>query len=126
MVGIRCVCLNSVVILSSDFLEKIQSRIEDYTEQVKNADLSDLQNTATVSSKQLANNFLAGEWLQRGESYGVIQIIAALLILRSQGSLDGLCSFLFGPLVLLTGAIICGKSKVTPHQETLTRSIHLP
>eukprot|EP00188_Purpureofilum_apyrenoidigerum_P000213 Plantae.Rhodophyta-Purpureofilum_apyrenoidigerum.ctg10853.p1 GENE.Plantae.Rhodophyta-Purpureofilum_apyrenoidigerum.ctg10853~~Plantae.Rhodophyta-Purpureofilum_apyrenoidigerum.ctg10853.p1 ORF type:complete len:245 (-),score=35.65 Plantae.Rhodophyta-Purpureofilum_apyrenoidigerum.ctg10853:94-828(-) len=95
---------------ASEFIDNVQNRFERYTEQIQNVDFSDLQYNASKSSKRLATNFMAGEWLARGETFGVLQIITALLILRGQGGFDPLFALIFGPGVLLTGAFICVKS----------------
>mmetsp|Transcript_10752 Transcript_10752/g.32906 ORF Transcript_10752/g.32906 Transcript_10752/m.32906 type:complete len:196 (+) Transcript_10752:146-733(+) len=108
---------------ATEFIDNVQTRFERYTEQIQNVDFSDLQNNASKSSKRLATNFLAGEWLQRGETFGVLQIITALFILRGQGGFDPLFALIFGPGVLLAGAFVCVKSK-SVHKTCTFPSCH--
>eukprot|EP00189_Rhodosorus_marinus_P013368 CAMPEP_0184737374 /NCGR_PEP_ID=MMETSP0315-20130426/173_1 /TAXON_ID=101924 /ORGANISM="Rhodosorus marinus, Strain UTEX LB 2760" /LENGTH=266 /DNA_ID=CAMNT_0027204541 /DNA_START=159 /DNA_END=959 /DNA_ORIENTATION=- len=97
-------------LVSADLVEKLQSKFDESLTQIKNIDVEELGETATGSSKTLLNNFLSGDWLQRGETYGFLQLGLALMLLRPQGGLDGLVTFMFGPVLLLGGAFVCVKS----------------
>lgn len=94
----------------SNFVDSAQSRIEDLQKQFSEVDSDELVENAKETSTGLIDNVLAGDWLNRGELYGGIQLVFVVLLLRSPGGLDGLVSFLCGPLILFAGAFISGKS----------------
>ncbi|KAJ8906994.1 hypothetical protein NDN08_003477 [Rhodosorus marinus] len=96
----------------SDLVERLQSKFDESLVNIKNIDVDQLGDAATDSSKTLLNNFLSGDWLQRGETYGFLQLGLALLLLRPQAGLDGLVTFMFGPILLFSGAFVCVKSVV--------------
>lgn len=58
----------------------------------------------------LVDNLLAGDWLNRGELYGLLQIVFVVFLLRGASFLDAIVSFTAGPLLLAVGAFISGKS----------------
>jgi len=61
-------------------------------------------------SQTLFGNFLAGEWLTRGEVFGAVQVVFAFALLQDSRFLDDLSSFAFGPLALFSGMAISAKS----------------
>jgi len=123
--------------VGSDLVERLQSKFDESLVQIKSIDVDQLGESATDSSKTLLNNFMSGDWLQRGETYGFLQLGLALFILRPQDGLDGLVTFMFGPVLLLGGAFVCVKSvldlgirqlsiwpKPTPESELKTDGIY--
>eukprot|EP00173_Palmaria_palmata_P001687 Plantae.Rhodophyta-Palmaria_palmata.ctg19681.p1 GENE.Plantae.Rhodophyta-Palmaria_palmata.ctg19681~~Plantae.Rhodophyta-Palmaria_palmata.ctg19681.p1 ORF type:complete len:161 (+),score=24.94 Plantae.Rhodophyta-Palmaria_palmata.ctg19681:83-565(+) len=55
-------------------------------------------------------NVVAGDWLNRGELYGVIQLLFVAVLLRSPGFVDVVIAFLVGPVTLAAGAALSGKA----------------
>lgn len=94
----------------SNFVESAQAKVDEFTEQMQDVDTSALLDDTKEATIGLIDNLLAGDWLNRGELYGAIQLVFVILLLRGPGALDGLVSFLCGPLILIAGAVISGKS----------------
>lgn len=94
----------------SDFVESSQEKIAELQENVRNIDTDQLLAQVTDLSKGLVDNLLAGDWLNRGELYGGLQILFVLFILNSPTFLDGLISLITGPLLLAAGGVVSGKA----------------
>eukprot|EP00177_Eucheuma_denticulatum_P008638 GFKZ01015717.1.p1 GENE.GFKZ01015717.1~~GFKZ01015717.1.p1 ORF type:complete len:275 (+),score=38.08 GFKZ01015717.1:142-966(+) len=94
----------------SRFVDQAQSKIDDLGQKVQNIDTDEVLDSSKAAAVGLVDNLLAGDWLNRGELYGAIQVVFVLLLLRAPGSLDALISFLCGPLILFVGAGISGKA----------------
>lgn len=94
----------------SKFVDSAQEKVDELQQQFQEIDTDVLLADAKETSTGLIDNILAGDWLNRGELYGAIQLVFVILLLRSPGALDGLVSFLCGPLILFAGAFVSGKS----------------
>lgn len=94
----------------SKFVDSAQGKVDELQQQFQDIDTDVLLADAKETSTGLIDNVLAGDWLNRGELYGAIQLVFVILLLRSPGALDGLVSFLCGPLILIAGAVMSGKS----------------
>lgn len=94
----------------SNFVDSAQARLDDLQTQVQNIDTDELLTGTKEASVGLVDNLLAGDWLNRGELYGAIQLVFVVLLLRGPGALDALVSLICGPLLLFAGAFISGKS----------------
>eukprot|EP00183_Erythrolobus_madagascarensis_P001994 CAMPEP_0185850926 /NCGR_PEP_ID=MMETSP1354-20130828/4865_1 /TAXON_ID=708628 /ORGANISM="Erythrolobus madagascarensis, Strain CCMP3276" /LENGTH=259 /DNA_ID=CAMNT_0028551655 /DNA_START=156 /DNA_END=935 /DNA_ORIENTATION=+ len=86
-----------------DWVEKARAKAEDLEKYLSDIDGEELAENASEAGKLLANNFLGGEWLQRGEVYGGAQLVLALLVLNGQPLLDGLVGFALGPVTMFAG-----------------------
>lgn len=94
----------------SNFVDSATAKIEDFQQQIQEVDTEQLVGDVKDASMGLVDNLLAGDWLNRGELYGAIQLIFVILLLRGPGLLDGLVSFVTGPALLLLGATVSGKA----------------
>lgn len=94
----------------SEFMEKTQAKVDELSERVQNIDGEEVVETAKVASMGLVDNALAGDWLNRGELYGAVQIAFVIALLRNPGLLDGAVGFVVGPLTLVTGAAVSAKA----------------
>lgn len=94
----------------SDFVDSAQSKIDEIQTQLSEVDTNALVEDVKSASVGLVDNVIAGDWLNRGELYGAVQLLFALLLLRSPGFLDALIGFLIGPLTLAAGAVISTKA----------------
>lgn len=107
-IGIPTPALNTTMF--SDFLESVQAKASDLQEQLQNLDGDELVSNASESSKGLVDNFLAGDWLNRGELYGAMQLALVFLLLRGPNLFDALIGLLTGPFLVLSGAFVSGKA----------------
>mmetsp|Transcript_5009 Transcript_5009/g.15026 ORF Transcript_5009/g.15026 Transcript_5009/m.15026 type:complete len:250 (-) Transcript_5009:76-825(-) len=87
----------------------VQGNIEKYARKIQEIDVDDLQRKAAESGAQLRENFVAGEWLTRGEFFGISQIVLALLIVSAQSGLNDLAELIFGPAALIIGSVMCAR-----------------
>ena len=94
----------------SNFVDSATEKIESMQQSLQDIDSEQLAEDTKENFKGLIDNLLAGDWLNRGELYGAIQLLFVFLLLRGPGALDGLVSFITGPVLLVTGAVISGKS----------------
>lgn len=79
-------------------------------QQIQDIDTDILVSDASEAGKGLIDNLLAGDWLNRGELYGGIQLLLVYFLIRAPGLLDGVVSLLFGPILLLVGGFASGKA----------------
>jgi len=91
----------------------VQGNIEKYARKIQEIDVDDLQRKAAESGAQLRENFVAGEWLTRGEFFGISQIVLALLIVSAQSGLNDLAELIFGPAALIIGSVMCARGGPT-------------
>lgn len=96
----------------TDFVDRTRARVETWAERAQEVDAEEVASSAKNAAMLLVDNALAGEWLDRGELYGALQIVLALMLLRSPGLLDGLFGFVVGPATLIAGALVSGKAVV--------------
>lgn len=94
----------------SNFVDSAQGKIDEFQQQLQDIDTDQVVADAKETSVGLVDNLIAGDWLNRGELYGAIQLVFVLLLLRGPGFLDGLVSFVSGPVLLSIGAVISGKA----------------
>jgi protein-S-isoprenylcysteine O-methyltransferase Ste14 len=94
----------------SDFVDSAQSKIDELQTQLSDIDSQALGEDAKAASIGLVDNLIAGDWLNRGELYGAVQILFAILLLRTPGFLDGIIGFVVGPATLFAGAGIAVKA----------------
>lgn len=94
----------------SDFVDNAQNRITEFQTQVQEIDTKALADDAKTTSARLIDNAIAGEWFDRGELYGAIQLLFVALLIRSPGVLDSVVGFFLGPVTLLAGAVLSGKA----------------
>lgn len=94
----------------SDFVETMQTKASELQDRVENIDSDKLLADAVDSSKGLMDNFLAGDWLNRGELYGALQIVLIFFLFNKPSSIDALVSLITGPLLVVAGAGISGKA----------------
>lgn len=94
----------------SNFVDNAQAKIDELKDKITNTDYDELLDNSKTTAMGLVDNALAGDWLNRGELYGAIQVVFVLLLLRGPGGLDGLVQFVFGPLLLLIGGVTSGKA----------------
>eukprot|EP00178_Gracilaria_changii_P024557 TRINITY_DN740_c0_g1_i1.p2 TRINITY_DN740_c0_g1~~TRINITY_DN740_c0_g1_i1.p2 ORF type:complete len:264 (+),score=53.27 TRINITY_DN740_c0_g1_i1:2676-3467(+) len=94
----------------SNFVDSAQQKIDDLQQSIQQIDTTKLVDDTKQASLALVDNFLAGDWLNRGELYGVIQLAFVLFLLRGGGLLDLLVNFLAGPALFIVGATISAKS----------------
>lgn len=101
----------------SDFVDMAQVRSKEL--QVKAMEVRDkvseidplaVGEDAKTAGLGLIDNVIAGDWLNRGELYGAVQLLFVVLLLRSPGFLDTFIAFLVGPVTLLAGAFVSGKA----------------
>lgn len=94
----------------SDFVDTAQAKIDDLQSQISEIDTQAVVEDVKSASIGLVDNVIAGDWLNRGELYGAVQLLFVILLLRSPGFLDSLIGFAIGPLTLVAGAVISGKA----------------
>lgn len=94
----------------SDFVDNAQAKIDEIGAQVTDIDTEALGSDVKAAGIGLVDNAIAGDWLNRGELYGGVQLLFVALLLRSPGFLDSFVGFLVGPVMLLVGAAISGKA----------------
>lgn len=94
----------------SKFVDSAQQRIDSFQQSVQEIDATELVDNTKQASLGLVDNFIAGDWLNRGELYGAIQLVFVVLLVRGGGPLDFLVSFLAGPALLFVGALVSGKA----------------
>lgn len=94
----------------SKFVDQAQDKVNELQQQIQDIDVDEFMVESKTAAAGLVDNVLAGDWLNRGELYGAIQIVFAILLVRGPGALDGLVSFLCGPVILFLGAGISGKA----------------
>lgn len=94
----------------SKFVDQAQGKVNDFQQQIQDVDVDELMVESKSAAAGLVDNVLAGDWLNRGELYGAVQIVFAILLVRGPGALDGLISFISGPIILSLGAAISGKA----------------
>lgn len=100
--------LNTTVF--SDFVDTMQNKVADLRERVQNVDSDKLVADSIDSSKGLVDNFLAGDWLNRGELYGAFQIALVLFLFKKPVSMDVIVALVTGPMMILAGAGISAKA----------------
>ena len=106
--GIKAPSFDTTVF--SDFVANVQEKTEQLTENIEQIDSTQVLESTKENALGLVDNALAGDWLNRGELYGAVQLALVVLLLRSPGVLDALVGFAVGPLTLLAGAAISAKS----------------
>ena len=94
----------------SDFVDGAQTKVDEIVKKVQDIDGEELVEDLKSNAIGLVDNLLAGDWLNRGELYGAIQLAFVLLLLRSPGILDSLVGFIVGPATLIAGAVLSGKA----------------
>lgn len=94
----------------SDFVENAQEKVDEFIGRAQDINPDELVGDVKTSGFALVDNFLAGDWLNRGELYGAVQIAFVILLLRSPGILDAVVGFIVGPVTLAAGAAISGKA----------------
>lgn len=94
----------------SDFMSNAQAKYEELSAKVQDLDPEEILEDVKTNGVGLVDNLLAGDWLNRGELYGAVQLVFVLLLLRSPGILDGLIGFVVGPATLLAGGALSGKA----------------
>ncbi len=94
----------------SDFVDGAQTKINEFVTKMQNIDGAELVEDLKTNGIGLIDNLVAGDWLNRGELYGAIQLAFVILLLRSPGILDGLVGFIVGPATLIAGATLSGKA----------------
>lgn len=94
----------------SDFVDNAQAKLDEVQAQVADIDTEALAQDVKTAGIGLVDNAIAGDWLNRGELYGAVQLLFVVLLLRSPGLLDGLVGFFVGPLTLAAGAAISAKA----------------
>lgn len=94
----------------SDFVDSAQAKLDSVQAQVTDIDTEALTGDVKAAGIGLVDNVIAGDWLNRGELYGGVQLLFVVLLLRSPGFLDSLIGFAVGPLTLAVGAMISGKA----------------
>jgi len=94
----------------SDFVSSAQTKYDEISTKVQDLDAEEIIADVKSNGIGLVDNLLAGDWLNRGELYGAVQLVFVLLLLRSPGILDGIIGFLVGPATLLAGGVLSGKA----------------
>lgn len=94
----------------SDFVDSAQAKIDGLQTQISEIDTEALTEDVKSVGTGLVDNAIAGDWLDRGELYGAVQLLFVVLLLRGPGYLDGVIGFFVGPCTLLAGAVISGKA----------------
>lgn len=94
----------------SKFVDTATEKFDELKNQYADVDTEELVDTVKDASIGLIDNLIAGDWLNRGELYGAIQLAFVILLLRGPGFLDGMVGFVTGPALLLLGAAISGKA----------------
>lgn len=94
----------------SDFVTTAQTKYDEIATKVQDLDAEEIMADVKSNGIGLIDNLLAGDWLNRGELYGAVQLVFVLLLLRSPGILDGIIGFLVGPATLLAGGVLSGKA----------------
>lgn len=101
----------------SDFVDmaqvkskELQTKATEVKEALSEIDVAVLADDAKAGGLGLVDNVIAGDWLNRGELYGAVQLLFVVLLLRSPGFLDTFIGFLVGPVTLLAGAVVSGKA----------------
>ncbi|KAA8494306.1 Cobalt-zinc-cadmium resistance protein CzcN [Porphyridium purpureum] len=101
---------------ASDSFAKYQAMLSEYMEDVtaklENVDPDAVVDDIGKASTTLFDNFMAGEWLKRGEVYGAAQLVLAFMMLTGQPLVDALASLLLGPGLFISGAVLSGKALV--------------
>ncbi|CAN8070240.1 unnamed protein product [Agarophyton chilense] len=94
----------------SKFVDSAQEKIDEVQQSIQDIDTSKLFDESKQASLSLVDNFLAGDWLNRGELYGAIQLAFVVFLLRGGGLLDLFVNFLAGPALFAVGAAISAKA----------------
>ncbi|OSX73042.1 hypothetical protein BU14_0382s0003 [Porphyra umbilicalis] len=92
----------------SDFVDDFDSKLQSVKQKVADVDVQQIQGESSASLKALADNFLAGDWLNRGELWGAVQLAFVYMMVK-ESNLDNVVSFIVGPVVLISGAILSVK-----------------
>jgi len=103
-----CVALFTSPSLHSDFVDDFDSKLQSVKQKVADVDVQQIQGESSASLKALADNFLAGDWLNRGELWGAVQLAFVYMMVK-ESNLDNVVSFIVGPVVLISGAILSVK-----------------
>jgi protein-S-isoprenylcysteine O-methyltransferase Ste14 len=94
----------------SNFVATATDKFEELKTQVSKVDTTALVDDVKFNTIGLVDNAIAGDWLNRGELYGAVQLLFVVLLLRDPGLLDGLIGFVVGPLTLAAGAAVSAKA----------------
>jgi len=100
-----CVALFTSLPLHSDFVDDFDTKLQSVKQKVADVDVQQIQGESSASVKALADNFLAGDWLNRGELWGAVQLAFVYMMVK-EANLDNVVSFIVGPVVLISGAIL--------------------
>ncbi|GAB0490915.1 hypothetical protein MMPV_002156 [Pyropia vietnamensis] len=90
----------------SDWVDQFDARLATMKQKVADVDTDEIKSETSAAAKSLVDNFLAGDWLNRGELWGALQVAFVYLMLKDPGNLDAVVSFFVGPVVLVAGAVL--------------------
>lgn len=87
-------------------MDQFDAQLQAVQQKVADVDVEEIKSETVASAKSLVDNFLAGDWLNRGELWGAVQVVFVYMMLKEPGSMDVFFSFLVGPVVLAAGAAL--------------------
>lgn len=90
----------------SDWVDQFDAKLTAVKQKVADVDTEEIKGETSAAAKSLVDNFLAGDWLNRGELWGALQVAFVYLMLKDPGNLDLVVSFFVGPVVLFAGAAL--------------------
>eukprot|EP00171_Calliarthron_tuberculosum_P014316 IDg14316t1 len=64
----------------TDFVDSAQEKVDDLVSRAQEVNPEELVDETKTSAFALIDNFLAGDWLNRGELYGAVQLVFVLLL----------------------------------------------
>lgn len=99
-------CRRSPPLPHSDWVDQFDAKLTAVKQKVADVDTEEIKSETSAAAKSLVDNFLAGDWLNRGELWGALQVAFVYLMLKDPGNLDMVVSFFVGPVVLLAGAAL--------------------
>lgn len=90
----------------SDWVDQFDAKLTAVKQKVADVDTDEIKGETSAAAKSLVDNFLAGDWLNRGELWGALQVAFVYMMLKDPGNLDVVVSFFVGPVVLFAGAAL--------------------
>lgn len=87
-------------------MDQFDAKLAAVKQKVSDVDTDEIKGETSAAAKSLVDNFLAGDWLNRGELWGALQVAFVYMMLKDPGNLDVVVSFFVGPVVLMAGAAL--------------------
>lgn len=99
-------CRSAPLLPCSDWVDQFDAKLAAVKQKVADVDTDEIKGETSAAAKSLVDNFIAGDWLNRGELWGALQVAFVYMMLKDPGNLDVVVSFFVGPVVLIAGAAL--------------------